>query len=116
MSFHNELKKNIHEYIKLVYKLTKNFPAEELYGVVSQLRRASMSIMLNYVEGYARRRGSDCKTYNYFLNISYGSLKESKYLVYFSFDIMYINKDDYIKCLEYCDKIGKMLWGTINKK
>ena len=66
MSFHNELKKNIHEYIKLVYKLTKNFPAEELYGVVSQLRRASMSVMLNYVEGYARRRGSDCKTYNYF--------------------------------------------------
>ena len=116
MEFHDELKLNIHSYIRLVHRLTKKFPKEELYGIISQLRRATMSIMLNYIEGYARRNGDGCKVYNNFLNISYGSLKESKYLVYFSFDEKYINEEEYNECQKYCDKIGKMIWSLLDKK
>lgn len=53
-NFHDKLKAIIDEYIHLVYRLTREFPKEELYGVISQLRRAVISIMLNYIEGYAR--------------------------------------------------------------
>jgi len=44
------------EYAHFVYKLTKSFPREEVYGVVSQLRRAALSVILNYIEGFARQR------------------------------------------------------------
>jgi len=109
MNYHDELKISMHKYVKWVYQITKNFPREEIYGVTSQMRRATLSIILNYIEGYARRRGSNCKTYNNFLRISYGSLKESKYLLYFSYDIGYIDKKDYNKGMELADKIGNAL-------
>jgi len=57
MDFHQDFKKIIHEYVRQVYNVTKNFPKNELYGVVSQLRRAAVSVILNYIEGYARRSG-----------------------------------------------------------
>lgn len=109
MSYHEELKGLIHEYIKFVYRITKDFPVEERYGVSSQFRRAAMSVMLNYVEGYARRKGSGCKVYKNFLETSFGSLKESKYLLYFSFDIGYINEKVYKEGLQKAERIGKML-------
>ena len=56
MAFHDDLKKYIHEYIKFIYRVTKNFPKEELYGVTSQFKRTGMSIMLNYIEGFARKK------------------------------------------------------------
>lgn len=85
MDFHVELKNLMHQYVKYVYKITKNFPRDELHGVTSQLRRAVLSVILNYTEGFARRRGADCKVYKNFLEIAYGSLKESEYLIYFSY-------------------------------
>jgi four helix bundle protein len=113
MNFHEELKLIIHQYVKFVYKITRDFPRDELYGAVSQFRRAAISVMLNYVEGFARRDGEGCKVYNNFLNISYGSLKESKYLLFFSFDEKYITEEDYKIGLDLSDKIGKMLWSLI---
>lgn len=44
------------EYIQFIYKISKKFPQDELYGVISQLRRAGISIILNYIEGFARRK------------------------------------------------------------
>ncbi len=41
------------EYVHFIYKITKTFPKEELYGATSQLRRSSLSVILNYIEGYA---------------------------------------------------------------
>ncbi|PJB19449.1 four helix bundle protein, partial [Candidatus Falkowbacteria bacterium CG_4_9_14_3_um_filter_36_9] len=60
-------------------KITRSFPKDELYGITSQLRRAALSVILNYIEGYARKRD---KVYKNFLEISYGSLKEAKYLLH----------------------------------
>lgn len=108
--FHDKLKYKMDEYVSFVYKLTKNFPKEEIYGITSQVRRSSLSIILNYIEGFTR---SSNKAYKNFLEISYGSLKESKYLLYFSLKQEYLTRNDYIKALKLADEIGAMLWKTI---
>jgi len=100
------------EYVHFVYRVTRKFPKEELYGVTSQLRRAAMSIILNYIEGYAR---IGIASYKNFLIISYGSLKESKYLLYFSLTEKYLSEGDYKIGMKIADRIGAMLWGTISK-
>ena len=61
------------ELAETVYELTKSFPMEELYGLTSQLRRASVSIASSIAEG--RGRGSDGE-FRYFLNIAQGSTYE----------------------------------------
>lgn len=116
MNFHDSLKIKMHQYVKCVYKVTKNFPKDELYGATSQLRRATLSVILNYIEGYARRKGPDCKVYNNFLEISYGSLKESKYLIYFAYTENYLMQRDYERLIILADEIGRMLWNTMNEK
>ena len=100
------------EYAHFVYHVTKKFPKEEIYGVTSQLRRAALSVALNYIEGYAR--GKD-KVHRNFLEISYGSLKETKYLLQFSFDEKYLSKTDYEKTMRLAEDIGAMLWGIMRK-
>lgn len=83
-TYHEKLRLKMNDYVHSVYKATKTFPREEIYGVTSQIRRAALSVILNYIEGFARRKGDNSKLYNNFLEISYGSLKESKYLSHFS--------------------------------
>lgn len=107
MEFHNILKKKIDNVIFEIYKSTREFPKEELYCLTSQIRRSSLSIMLNYIEGFARNND---KVYKNFLNISYGSLKETKYLIYFSFKMKYISEEKYNKILSALDEIGAMPW------
>lgn len=111
-TFHEELKVKMDEYAHLVYQLTKRFPKEELYGITSQLRRASLSVILNYIEGFARRGD---KVHKNFLTISYGSLKESKYLLHFSLVERLLDEKDYSKAINLAEKIGAMLWGVIRK-
>jgi len=111
--FHDELKLKMDKYVHTVYRLAKRFPKEELYGVTSQLRRAALSVILNYIEGYARGRD---KVYVNFLEISYGSLKESKYLLHFSLVEKYLSTEEYVKVIQLADDIGAMLWGTIKSK
>ena len=100
------------EYVHFVYTVTRKFPREELYGVTSQLRRAALSVILNYIEGYARGRD---KIHKNFLEISYGSLKESKYLLHFSLVENYLSQEDYERTAKLAEDIGAMLWGIIRK-
>jgi len=111
-NFHDELKYKMDKYAHFVYKLTKNFPEEELYGITSQLRRSVLSVILNYIEGYARIKN---KVHKNFLEISYGSLKESKYLLHFSLVEKYIPKEEYKEAIKLSEEIGAMLWGVISK-
>jgi four helix bundle protein len=108
--FHDKLKKIMNEYAHLVYKVTKGFPKEEIYGITSQIRRASLSVILNYIEGFSRRK--KLVMLNFF-EISYGSLKESKYLLEFTLEENYLSKENYIKLEKLADEIGAMLWRTI---
>jgi len=112
-TYHEKLKIKIDEYVKLVYLLTQKFPTTEIYGMTSQLRRSALSVMLNYIEGYARRKGDACKVYQNFLEISYGSLKESKYIIYLSQYLKYTSIDEYTKLISLADEIGAMLYKNI---
>ena len=110
--FHQKLKSLMDEYVNKVYDYSKDFPKEEIYGLTSQLRRAALSVILNYIEGYARQRKNVLKN---FLEIAYGSLKESKYLVYFSYKRRCLKEDEYKELVGLAEKIGAMLWGTFSK-
>ena len=114
-TYHEKLKIIIDQYVKSVYVQTKSFPKEEIYGLTSQLRRATLSIMLNYVEGYARKKGEKCKVYQNFLEISYGSLKETKYLLYLSQYLCYLEDKEYRTMIKLADEIGAMLYSIIRK-
>jgi len=109
-TFHEQLKTKMDEYVHLVYKITRNFPKEELYGITSQLKRATLSIILNYIEGFARKKKAVKKN---FWEIAYGSLKESKYLLHFSLVEKYLNQKDYDKAIKLTEEIGAMLWRSI---
>lgn len=109
--FHDILKIKADNFAHEVYKVTKKFPKDEIYGITSQLRRAALSVVLNYIEGYARVGD---KSYKNFLQMSYGSLKESKYLLYFSQRENYLDKKEYEIIIKLADEIGAMLWTTIS--
>ena len=110
-NFKDILKEKMDEYVHYVYKVTKIFPKEELYGATSQIRRATLSVILNYIEGYARRRSA--VQLNFF-EISYGSLKESKYLLYFSKKEGYLGDAEYNFGLKLAEEIGAMLWTELS--
>ena len=111
-NFHGELRKKMNTCVHLVYALTRKFPREELYGATSQLRRAILSVILNYIEGYARGRD---KVHKNFLEISYGSLQEAKYLLSFALEEGYILREEYENVLIFVDDIGGMLWGILRR-
>ena len=109
-SFHGTLKKLIHEYILLTYKLTQKFPSNERFGLISQDNRAAVSIMLNYVEGFARMKsGQMLNQYE----IAFGSLKESIYCKFLGKELGFIAVDDYKKALQLKERIAVMLYRTI---
>lgn len=110
--YHDELKTIMDDFVHFIYDITASFPKEEMYGLSSQIRRSSLSIILNYIEGYARNRKSYLKS---FLEISYGSLKETKYLLYFSYKRKLLSEKEYRQGFQMGDKIGKMLWGILSK-
>jgi four helix bundle protein len=108
------LKNKMDEYVKGIYRVSKNFPRDEMYGVTSQLRRAALSVILNYTEGFARRTGGDCKIFIHFCRISYGSLKEGQYLLCFAHGEKYLSDEDFKRLAAIGDEIGAMLYKTIN--
>jgi len=110
-SFKVKLKAKMDEYAHFVYKMTRQFPKEELYGSVSQWRRATLSIVLNYIEGYARKKSF--VQLNFF-EISYGSFKESRYLLDFSRNEDFLSEADYISGRILAEEIGAMLWTELS--
>ncbi len=83
-----------HQLVLEIYQLTKSFPKEEIYGIVSQIRRASISIPNNISEGCGR--DSDAE-FNRFLTIALGSATEVEYLLLLSKDLDFISKNTFEK-------------------
>ena len=110
-NYKENLRNKMDEFVSLVYRLTEKFPKVEMFSSVTQWRRAALSIILNYTEGYARRK--KLVQLNFF-EISYGSLKEAKYLLYFSKTRNYISIEEYNKGLKISEEIGAMLWHEIS--
>ena len=90
-----------------VYKFTKNFPKDEVYALTSQVRRAALSVPTNIVEGYSRKGDKELAR---FVNISLGSMAETKYLLYFSHRLGYLEEKAYHKINEESETLGKKLW------
>lgn len=109
-TFHEKLKMLIHEYIMLTYVHSKEYPNDERFGLTSQDRRSSVSIMLNYVEGYARMRIA-VKQNMY--ETSFGSLKESIYCRFLARELGYISDEDYTSAHELKEQIAPMLYASI---
>lgn len=93
-----------------IYRLSRNFPSEERYGITSQLRRAASSIPANISEGYERNHR---KEYLQFLYIAKGSLGEIETFMMLCKDLEYFTADDYTKLELQRAEIGKMLRGLI---
>ena len=94
-----------HEFVLAVYKLTEQFPANEIYGLTSQLRRAAVSIPANVAEGFKRRGRLDKGR---FLNISQASAEECRYYLILAKDLGYGDTCDLMNAL---DEVGSMLEG-----
>ena len=90
----------------LVYSKTKSFPREELYGITSQLRRASVSVATNIAEGANREHN---KEYLNFLYIARGSMAETEYLLYLSRRLGYLQDDEYKKLEDLRKEAAKTL-------
>ena len=86
-----EVWKKAHEFVLLVYQLTETFPKSKLFGLVTQFRKALVSIAANIAEGYKKKGKADKLR---FYNISQGSLEECRYYVILSRDLKYIQSLD----------------------
>jgi len=90
----------------LVYEFTKDFPQEEKFAMISQIRRAAYSIMANIAEGNSKR---SCKDRCNFFNIAFGSLSELDCFAEIAHELKYLNEEAYRKLLEFINKVGYLL-------
>ena len=93
-----------HQLVLEVYRITNGFPPDEKYGLVSQMRRAAISVPANLAEGFIKRGKTDKMN---FYNMSQGSLEELKYYFILSADLDYIESGG--ELVEEASIIGKML-------
>lgn len=103
-----EVWQEAHRLVLMVYGVTKEFPGEEKFGLISQMRRAAISIPANIAEGF-KRRGLSEKIR--FYNISEGSLEELKYFFILSKDLSYINSNQ--ELMTQAETVGRLLNGLI---
>ena len=101
-----------HNLVLLVYKITKLFPKEEINGLVSQMRRAVVSITSNIAEGFGRQ-GYKEKIQFYYL--AHGSLIELKNQIEIAKDLEFIDNETYKKLTEQSNKAHMILQGLIKK-
>lgn len=94
-----------------IYKLTKEFPQSEIYGLSQQMRRSAVSIPSNIAEGYGRKHRTE---YDRFLAIAYGSLAELETQYLLAKDLKYIDKAEMIESL--FKEVGGMLYRMLHPK
>ncbi len=95
-----------HLYVLAIYKITKQYPKEELFCLVNQMRRAAASITANIAEGYAKISSKDKLR---FYNISQGSLEETRNFIILSKDLGYITLQDKEQLGIQAAKISRLL-------
>lgn len=97
--------------VKYIYVLSADFPNEEKFGIISQIRKAAVSISCNISEGAGR--GTD-KDFARFLDLAEGSANEVINLLFLSFDLEFISEEQLNHFLERYEEINKMLVGLRN--
>ncbi|MFI5263749.1 MAG: four helix bundle protein [Candidatus Kapaibacterium sp.] len=95
-----------------VYKATRAFPKEEMYGLTSQIRRASSSIACNIAEGTGRGTKPD---FARMIQIAIGSSAEVDYQLLLTKDLEYLPTDDYQNLHSMNEEVKRMLTGLLQK-
>ena|SRR3989344_8434060 len=95
-----------------VYRMTKKFPSEERFGLVSQMQRAAVSIAANIAEGHGRGTRAD---YAHFVDIAHGSLSELETLLTVARNLSYCEHSECSKIEAHLDEVGRMLGSLKNK-
>ncbi len=94
-----------------IYRVTRDLPKEELYGLTSQARRAAISVPTNIAEGASRQHKRD---YLQFLYVARGSLVETEYLLGLARRLEYVSEADYDRINALRLRVAKALFGLIN--
>ena len=97
--------------VESLYKITKEFPREELFGLTSQLRRAAVSIPANIAEGQGRNSRGDFRR---FLSMAHGSLREIETHIHIAARLGYINQGQKETILSQCGEVGRLVKGLSN--
>ncbi len=100
-----------HQLTLKIYSITRSFPKDELYGLTSQIRRSTVSVAANIAEGYRKKGKADKMR---FLNISEGSIDETKYHLILAKDLEYIDLIIFEELMELAEEVSKLLTAYIN--
>ena len=95
-----------------LYRLSRNFPREEIYGLTSQLQRSATSMGSNLAEGCGRRTSSEL---GHFVRIAMGSASELDYQLLLCRDLGYLKTDDYTRTANKLTEVRKMLTALLSK-
>jgi four helix bundle protein len=101
-----------HKLTLMVYRLTKDFPVEERYGLTNQLRRASASIAANIAEGCGRAGDGD---FHRFLAMAMGSAVEVEYFLLLAHDLDFLNLASYAPAEQDVREVQRMLASLVRK-
>ena len=102
--------KSARSFVKEIYIATSSFPQEEKYGLISQMRRSSVSIPSNIAEGSGRNTDKD---FAHFLNIALGSAYELQTQIFLSFDLQLMNEEKMNELNSSLEEVQKMIYGLI---
>ncbi len=112
MSSHTKLvvwQKSV-DLVEFVYKITREFPDEEKFGLVSQMRRCAVSIPSNIAEGQGRKTNGE---FGYFLRIAYGSSSELETQLLIASRLGFLTKENYDSVIVNLEDVRKMLNGLL---
>ncbi len=104
-----EVWRKAHQLVLLIYKESKLFPNDEIYGLISQIRRAAVSIPANIAEGFKRE---GVKEKIRFYNIAQSSLEEVRYFLILAQDLQFMKSEE---ALSNIDEIARMLDAYVRK-
>jgi four helix bundle protein len=107
-----EIWKRSHQLTLKIYKITKYFPKEEIFGLTTQMRRSSSSIPTNVAEGCGRNSNPQLAN---FLQIASGSCSELQYQIILSKDLSYITEEVFNELLTDVIEVRRMIFGYWGK-
>lgn len=96
------------DFVTACYRVTERFPADERFGLTSQLRRAAVSVPSNIAEGQGR---GHVKAFMNHLGIANGSLRESETQLLIAERLNYVVRIDFQPALDLADEVGRLITG-----
>lgn len=102
-----------HTLVLLVYRVTRGFPRDELYGITNQMRRSALSVATNIVEGHGRK--SDADRFR-FLDFSFVSIREIVYYIELSLDLGFLHRNRMKELTQIQGRTAAALAGLIKTR